>query len=220
MAKYHVNPETGAPGLCRAVKQCRFGTVDHYDSRDDAQKAYEASQTTLTSVSKQNSGTQATMVGPQDTSSLTFQQEEFIAPDADNSSVREGLATKRGKYFRPTGLGIVRSLQSNGSLPEEGKFTRVSPAETTMNKWGEEEAYDIEKFSHTIYNDGDGYLVKFHGINNETWRLSKEAFSDDNAEETAAFYSKMMSYSSRKTKARGGIGTPPEINIYGSDILY
>lgn len=42
MAKYHVNPETGEPGLCHASIQCRFGGASlHYDSSSEARFAYE-----------------------------------------------------------------------------------------------------------------------------------------------------------------------------------
>lgn len=49
MAKYHVNPETGQVGLCRAQVRCRFQrtgapAVEHYASRDEGQAAYERSQ--------------------------------------------------------------------------------------------------------------------------------------------------------------------------------
>ena len=43
MAKWHINPKTGEPGLCRALKNCPFGGSDeHYSSREAAQGAYEA----------------------------------------------------------------------------------------------------------------------------------------------------------------------------------
>lgn len=43
MPRYHVNPETGEPGLCRAKKACPFGNleVDHYNTRTEARKEYE-----------------------------------------------------------------------------------------------------------------------------------------------------------------------------------
>lgn len=42
MAKYHVNPETGTPGICHAKKQCRFGgDAEHYKSPEAAREAYE-----------------------------------------------------------------------------------------------------------------------------------------------------------------------------------
>lgn len=43
MAKYHVNPDTGEVGACRARVRCPFGDLeeDHYPSREDATKAYE-----------------------------------------------------------------------------------------------------------------------------------------------------------------------------------
>jgi hypothetical protein len=40
--RYHVNPETGKPGQCKAKHKCRFGGIqDHYESKESAQAAYE-----------------------------------------------------------------------------------------------------------------------------------------------------------------------------------
>lgn len=46
MALYHVNPETGNAGVCKAEKgRCRFGeTDDHYTSEEAARASYEAKQ--------------------------------------------------------------------------------------------------------------------------------------------------------------------------------
>jgi hypothetical protein len=43
MAKYHINPTTGNPALCKAKHQCRFGDIetDHFESFDEARAAYE-----------------------------------------------------------------------------------------------------------------------------------------------------------------------------------
>lgn len=39
---FHINPETGEPGPCRATIQCRFGdNTEHYESPEDARDAYE-----------------------------------------------------------------------------------------------------------------------------------------------------------------------------------
>lgn len=49
MAKYHINPETGNPGVCRATVSCRFGDSDkHFDSKEDARQFYEREQEALT----------------------------------------------------------------------------------------------------------------------------------------------------------------------------
>lgn len=40
--RYHINPETGDPGICTAVVKCRFGGEgDHYPSSRDARQAFE-----------------------------------------------------------------------------------------------------------------------------------------------------------------------------------
>lgn len=42
MSKFHVNPSTGNPGRCFALKKCRFGGDDeHYASKELASLAYE-----------------------------------------------------------------------------------------------------------------------------------------------------------------------------------
>ena len=50
MAKYHINPKTGNPGVCRAVNSCPFGDLnsDHYPSAEAARSAYETYQYSLT----------------------------------------------------------------------------------------------------------------------------------------------------------------------------
>jgi hypothetical protein len=46
MSKYHVNPKTGKPGICTAVKACRFGeSTEHYATPEDARLGYEKSMT-------------------------------------------------------------------------------------------------------------------------------------------------------------------------------
>jgi len=43
MNRFHVNPQTGNTGECRAVYECPFGEENHYDSLEEARDAYEAS---------------------------------------------------------------------------------------------------------------------------------------------------------------------------------
>jgi len=50
MARYHINPETGNPGICRTTPdRCRFRDTspEHYDTKEEARTAYEASQDAL-----------------------------------------------------------------------------------------------------------------------------------------------------------------------------
>ncbi len=45
MAKFHINPETGEPGVCTALKQCRYGeNAAHYESEEEARLGYESAQ--------------------------------------------------------------------------------------------------------------------------------------------------------------------------------
>jgi hypothetical protein len=53
MAKYHINPQTGNPGACRAKEKCPFGDTDHhYDSKEAARQAFEASNQSFPKVIK------------------------------------------------------------------------------------------------------------------------------------------------------------------------
>jgi hypothetical protein len=50
MAQYHINPETGNPGICKAKENCPFGDIqDHYGSAQLARTSFEIrmSQTSL-----------------------------------------------------------------------------------------------------------------------------------------------------------------------------
>lgn len=59
--KFHVNPQTGDPGPCRALSNCPFGGDEvHYDSLSSARAGYESSMKalgfeTLTTLSEQRS---------------------------------------------------------------------------------------------------------------------------------------------------------------------
>lgn len=47
MSKYHVNPKTGTPSVCRATQKrgCPFeGVSEHYDTPEEARKDYEKTQ--------------------------------------------------------------------------------------------------------------------------------------------------------------------------------
>lgn len=53
--KYHVNPQTGRPGVCSAKKACPFGDweSDHYSTAEEARQAYEVTQQAFSSCSYQ-----------------------------------------------------------------------------------------------------------------------------------------------------------------------
>lgn len=52
MANYHINPETGDPGVCRARTKCPFGDIqiDHFTSKKEARDYYELEQNLLEQV--------------------------------------------------------------------------------------------------------------------------------------------------------------------------
>ncbi len=59
MAKYHVNPASGEPGLCRARKSCPFGRADeHFSSKELAREAFEYSQEAFSKPLKNSAATE------------------------------------------------------------------------------------------------------------------------------------------------------------------
>ena len=74
MAKYHISPTTGRPNLCTATKRgCPLGATEaeHYESKDAARAAYEASMAAET-FKKPSKEEQATPENPAEDSSLTY----------------------------------------------------------------------------------------------------------------------------------------------------
>lgn len=48
MIAYHINPETGNPGLCKAAQRCPFGSSEeHFPTKEDARRAYEEGQVAI-----------------------------------------------------------------------------------------------------------------------------------------------------------------------------
>jgi len=65
MAKYHFNRDTGKTGLCKAQVQCRLGLTEseHFETREEAQKAFEETQNLSTVVKKQKASTSQNLSG-------------------------------------------------------------------------------------------------------------------------------------------------------------
>lgn len=48
MSKFHVNPETGEPGICRAKVKCKFGgDSEHFTSEEAARSSFENKNTSF-----------------------------------------------------------------------------------------------------------------------------------------------------------------------------
>lgn len=107
MARYHINPKTGNPGVCRAVKSCPFGDLeaDHYESKAAARSSYEEAQVSA-------------VPGPQKT---------YEWPE--RSEVRK-FKTKRGEVMFQIGRklrigGTEQKVQAWLTTPEDGTVAFV-----------------------------------------------------------------------------------------------
>lgn len=77
MAKFHINAKTGTPGLCRSVKgQCPFGSdAQHYSSKESAQAAFEADQSTFSFSGKKVMKSMKSLVRPHELDYDTIEHE-------------------------------------------------------------------------------------------------------------------------------------------------
>lgn len=92
MAKYHVNPETGEAGQCRARKNCPFGDLeaDHYTSPEAAREAYEMKQESFSAPSSR--------------------EEAVVVPDSIGGLVASAIRLGAGKYRLTSHSGEVGEL--------------------------------------------------------------------------------------------------------------
>lgn len=114
MARYHINPKTGDPALCRAKIKCPFGNFesDHYDSKESARTAYEERQDALIRV-----------------------REEFSQEMTD---VVSSLEVSHGEYYLPRGVysHINRHVQFEYFTRNfiKNRFEEIASSSTSLSE--------------------------------------------------------------------------------------
>lgn len=181
MARYHINPETGNPGVCRATKQCRFGDHSaHYDSQEAAQAAYEASMATAVPQSAKKEGPEE-LTERYDFPAYKLEDAVKRIERANRRAEKAGIEERFG-YTVDTyevreekdGMAVVQervrltldrpTLQHQGWSfagtmswdPEAGLITRMVPGEELLEK-PEAELCDVCK---TTRHRTDTYIVQ------------------------------------------------------------
>lgn len=160
MTAYHVNPETGEPGVCSAQIQCRFGDfTEHYGTVAQARSAYEKKQGSpfAEKVSPYGDYTSEGARGP--VVSITNSDAEFI-----NDFVGNNLLN---------GDTEVSSQMDSDTDDEHLQFT-------VSNSYGEDDI-DPHEFAEGLVN-----LAKMHKLQGGQSDFVKWAASDPNASKTLA----------------------------------
>lgn len=126
MAKFHVNPNTGDASPCRAEKgQCPFGSADeHYNTKEEAYAAFEASQETFSVVLKKNGSAPA---NERQVSSFDAKVESAIKVLQDEFDAAENKAEWIGKKVERVASA---QLDLNRSLPGTAERSEALVART------------------------------------------------------------------------------------------
>jgi hypothetical protein len=160
MARYHINPKTGNPGVCHAKNKCPFGDIqsDHYDSKEGARKGYE-----------------------QKMSKAALEEEKL----SDLSMISRGLP-KRGRRARLNRMGRELGLsdESLGQidyLEEKRLNDRRARTQEVRNTVATKRSADgfmkVEDFPdarRTLYGLQKGHSVKVKGSRAQ-WSVEKKS---------------------------------------------
>lgn len=150
MTKFHVNPETGNPNICKATKKCRFGDdADHYESKKEARDAYESSMMKQTVDRNKELKKRKKIIGP---------SMDEIAAGLETPAGFSRLDSEEGPYYEGDspfkvitleGDGITIKVNLNGSDEDyfigDGHVSFESSKGTrTFDRYGVEDSFYIE----------------------------------------------------------------------------
>jgi hypothetical protein len=133
MAKYHINPRTGNPGICRAHKQCPFGgESEHYGSESEARQAYEAIQSgaTFTPATRVIEPDVAIEANPSEFDTVSFRGfNRLMGGIMGGKSYSETIAAAKERASYATAYFDKKADKSEGSSRVlEGNSTLASAA--------------------------------------------------------------------------------------------
>lgn len=148
MGKFHVNPESGNPGECKAEVQCPFGGDEaHYTSADNARKAFELSMAGETfAVAKPNPA--------------TIPWEERSLEDRTSLTRHNVESFMKGKGLIDHDIDLYMAMPARDTMHR--KFRPVYDAAiedldltTRSIDWTKEE--DVEHFSRSMFAKAHEY---------------------------------------------------------------
>ncbi len=130
MAKYHINQNTGEPGLCRAKQGgCPFGGLDeHYTSKESARSAYETQMQASNSLKK------------------TIAPPLPILSDLYTNSPRGNIGIK--KIYSHLN-GIEKDL-TEGLIDDDTARARIASIVADLNRWDKSDSPEGQKHQAEI----------------------------------------------------------------------
>ncbi len=142
MAKYHINPKTGNPNICRADVSCPFGDMeaDHYGTKGEALKAYEKTHPGSFKGSAKKPGA----LGHGD--KLTTKEEYTNAP------VGTVIQFSNGLRFVKSGNGNWETSSNGGMILDNGEISTYA------------EENILDKFSKVQTEEGEQIPISVSGV--------------------------------------------------------
>lgn len=163
MSKFHVNPNTGNTGTCKAKRSCPFGDLekDHYDSKAEARAAYEKKMEKSFSTLKlppnheDRFGFSAKEV---DKVSQRIKNAGFSLTQDDEDSLRDsmGIVYSRGyQYGQDMALNDQADGELNSAAIADETLARMN---VDKNKLDKEARSQLQSVIINAFTDGE-----FHG---------------------------------------------------------
>jgi len=160
MAKYHINPATGNPGVCRVdrskpsapVRGCPFGDDDkHYGSAEEARTAYEASM--------ENEATPVT-TKPVDKKTLKLQAKAEVPKDQS--------------FGKITPFAYEEATDAQREL-----FKVLSKEEQIVQGWENESGYGGGPQWHSYFKSAIGFARKEGELNTDRYAAALQNNASD-----------------------------------------
>lgn len=217
MALYHVNPETGNAGVCRAEKgRCRFGEADeHYTSEEAARGSYEAKQQAFRDAHRDD----LAFYSPSWSGKIPKRLEKQLARAAAALEAEaKGLEAKVGKGplsaldprvypTRPRGFELVKASDAPMAYNGDSQYLlALTSRQGGGNRYCDCDSYDdhedgclalsneiLEEHPQFLfYEDDDTYTTHYYATNFTPFDVAEMNLSASYSREAAALRGRLQ----------------------------
>lgn len=165
MPRYHVNPVSGNPGLCKAVYTCPFGDKEtaHFDTPEGASRFFEQTQDSFAPPKKKRGSVYR--IGSLTPATLHFADLEQMIRKMDEARP-EGRQGRAGALFASPDMDSHMRWVKGANLGRRGKVTDshelyVDPNNTYV--------YPIDVYEEASLAESNGRLEEFEKLRKEYW---------------------------------------------------
>lgn len=172
MAKFHINPETGQPGVCTAsTRPCLYGEdTPHFSSESEARIVYEQMMSDVELPPRPRPLTIAHADSPKSGEARILEVKET----ADKASIFSGklvsdAKANRGKHARnPQDLRQIS--KEIDSIVDNGDFSTVEGSERTLEK--------LEEYKTELSRKADHFDAEGDSSKSYTYWYASERLAD------------------------------------------